>query len=97
MSEQRGQPEGMSRQAVCILIGALLGLFVAARLIFDDYNNAGQVPWAMALGIILGGCFVGFVVGILFAGQPPEPPKPPPTPPAAPTPPSEGIQAEPPP
>ena len=72
MDNQRKQPEGMSRQAVCILGGALAGFALAARLIFDDYGSAGQVPWAAALGIILGGCVVGFFVGILFAGRPPE-------------------------
>jgi hypothetical protein len=80
------QPEGMSRQAVCILMGALAGFALAVRVILDDYGTAGKVPWATALAFILGGCVAGFVVGILFVGtgttrgNPTPPPAPPPRP-----------------
>jgi hypothetical protein len=99
MSEPHQQPEGMSRQAVCVLIGGLAGFGLAARLLFDDYASAGILPWATALGIILGGCIVGFFVGVLFVGGEPDrgkqPPPPETTPRRSDTPSSEGITEQP--
>jgi hypothetical protein len=98
MNEPNRQPERMSRQAVCVLIGGLLGFGLAARVMFDDYSVGGKVPWATALGFILGGCIVGFFVGVLFVGadqerrnaKQPQPPAPRSDPPV-----NEGITEQP--
>jgi hypothetical protein len=69
VDEPRKQPEGASRQAVGVLIGALGGALFAARMIFNDFSTAGQVPWASALGIVLVGCVVGLLLATLLGGE----------------------------
>ncbi len=66
MDEQRKQPEGASHQAVGALIGALVGLGIAARQIFADYGEAAQVPWVEGIGITLGGGVAGLLLATLL-------------------------------
>jgi hypothetical protein len=83
MDEHRQQPEGASRQAVGALIGSIVGFGVAARQIFSEYEQAGQLPWVEGLAITMIGGVVGLIVATVLTRSTPDdyPPKPPPSPP----------------
>jgi hypothetical protein len=76
MEEPNKQPEGASNQAVGALIGALIGLGIAARQIFSDYGEAAQIPWVQGIGITMAGGVVGLLLATLFASGNPEEKKP---------------------
>jgi hypothetical protein len=84
MSDHRQQPEGASRQAVGVLVGALIGFFISARRIFADFGQAGSFPWVESLGMTVAGAFVGLIVASLSGGGEPPPEAPPDAEPARP-------------
>jgi hypothetical protein len=80
----RKQPEGASRQAVGVLIGALLGFGITARQIFSDYAESGDVPWVTCVAGTMIGAVVGLILATLLgAGQDDEEQPAPPIPPDA--------------
>src|SRR5262249_12457616 len=80
----RKQPEGASRQAVGVLMGALLGFGITARQIFSDYAESGEVPWVTCVaGTMIGGVVGLILATLLGAGQDDEGQPAPPIPPDA--------------
>lgn len=78
MDEPRKQPEGASRQAVGALIGALAGFGIAAKQIFADFGEAGQIPWVQCVTATMIGGVVGLILASMFGGGDAENPSPPP-------------------
>jgi hypothetical protein len=63
----RPSGDAAARQTVGFLIGALIGFAIAARLVMNDPNAAGQNAWAGALVIVIG-CGVAGVLIASIAG-----------------------------
>jgi phosphate/sulfate permease len=62
MATPRRQSDAAARQTVGFLIGSLIGFGIAARLVMNDPDAAGQNAWAGALVIVIACGVAGVVV-----------------------------------